>query len=225
MRNLCLIGLAMIVLLAAASGSYADVIHEDVAYWYMDNDGIGTRTEFNPNWLWLEQNTNKLLVKVQQTVYDKAQSSTILYRNGNGVVDGFLYAYSVTNLNVGDPTDLADMGITNFAVDWSVAPTLVTTSKQTLPSWVVDSPTQPSWKWTSTVDPGILPGETVGGLWAVSNTGFDGYVTAYANHGGSLNPSRLGGLTTGPIVPDAPTFISLAGGLMGLGLVRRFRRK
>ena len=223
MRSLYLIGLAVVVLLTMASASYASVIHEDIAYWYQDGSSI--LTLFNPSTDWLNQNTGRLLVKVQQTVYDEAQSRTILYRNGNGLVNGFLYAYSVTNLNVGDAMDLADMGITKFAIDWAVAPTFVTTSKQTLPGWVVDSPAQPSWKWTSTVDPGILPGDTVGGLWAVSNIGVDGVTNAHATHVGPLDPHYLTGKTTGPqLVPDAPSFASLAAGLIGFGAWRRRRK-
>lgn len=223
MRNLYLIGLAVIVLSTAASVSYASVLHEDVAYWYKDGNSI--LTQFNPSTDWLNQNTSRLLVMVQQTVYDVAQSKTILYRNGNGMIDGYLHSYSVTNLNVGDAMDLADMGLTTFAIDWQVAPTLVTTSRQTVPGWAVDSPTRPSWKWTSAVDPGILAGDTVGGFYAVSSVDNDGIVTAHTTHVGPLDPHNLTGQTTGPqLAPDAPSFLSLAAGLLGLGVWKRRRK-
>lgn len=225
MRSLYLTGLVIVVLLTAVSVSYAGVLHEDVAYWY--TNGSQTLTEFNPNTDWLNLNVDRLLVKVQQTVYDQASTKTILFRNGNGQVNGYLYAYSVTNLNVGDASDLEDIGITKFAVGWTTAPILVTTAKQIVPGWVVDTAPQPSWKWTNAVDPGILAGDTVGGFWAVSNTGEDGYIDAHATHVGPLGPHDITGRTTGPkdpIVPDAPTFLSLAAGLIGMGLTK-LRRK
>lgn len=225
MRSLYLTGLAAIVLLVATSVSFAGVIHEDFAYWYTDSGQ--TQTIFNPSTDWLNQNVGKLLIKVQQTVYDEASTTALLQENGDGTRSGFLYAYSVTNLYVGTPGDTSDKGITRFNVNWTPAPLYVTTDKQqTLPNWVVDtSVTQPAWKWTSAISPGIKPGRTVGGFWAVSNVGVDGVVNAGALHVGPNGEETFNGKTTGPMVPDAPTFLSLATGLMGLGLTRRLRRK
>lgn len=227
MTKLYLIGLAVVVLLAMACASYASLLHEDVAYWYRDGDQI--LTQFDPTAQWLESwiPTGHVLLKVQQTVYDDVSTLSILKRNGNGTNHpGYLYAYSITNLNLGNPDDLADMGITNFAVNWDTAPTFVTVSRATLPGWAADTSvaTGPAWKWTGAVDPGVMPGETVGGFWAVSNVSVDGQVNAGAVHVGGLGAETLNGRTSGPI-PDAPTWLALVSGLAGLGLTRRLRRK
>ena len=208
MKNLYLTGLTVAALLMAVSVSHAAVLSEDVTYWYVNDIRV---------------------VKVQQTVYDQAETLAILQGNGNtNAPAGFLYAYSVSNLNVGNPANAADLGITEFAVNWATAPTYVTTSSQTLPQWQWDtaSGAQPAWKWTGAPIRGITPGETVGGFWAVSNIGVDGTVNASVGH--TIDPfshETLTGKTTGPFVPDPPTFMTLAAGLLGMGLTRRFRRK
>lgn len=226
MRNLHVTALAIVALLILASISNAAILSEDVAYWYVNGSNLDTK--FNPTSDWLDQMTaaGALRVKVQQTVFDAVQTQSMLQRNGDGVHTGYLYAYTVSSLNVGNADDPADWGITRFSADWAPAPLYVTTSRQTLPDWVVDtSTTKPAWKWTSATNPGIMPGESVGGFWAVSNISVDGRVSANVVHIGPFGPGTLTGETTGPVIPDAPTFVSLAAGLMGLGLTRRLRRK
>lgn len=227
MRNIFLTSLAVAALFMTASVSHAAILSEDIAYWYIN--GTNLDTSFNPSAEWLSQMKDTLVVKVQQTVYDQAQTLSLLNRNhsGDGTSHpGFLYAYTVSNLNLGDSNDMADMGITNFAAAWTPTPLFVTTSAQTPILWQVDtsSSTKPAWKWTSATIPGILPGESVGGFWAVSNISVDGHINANAVHVGPLGRETLTGKTTGPL-PDAPSILSLATGLLGLGLTRKRRGK
>lgn len=221
MRYIWLGTLTAFILILAASVSFAGVIHEDVAYWWLDNQNL--KTIFDPSTAWLNEHLDSIQIKVQQTVYDLSYSRTLLARNGDANVTGFLYAYSVTNLNCGDASDLTDMGLTSFKANWSIAPTYVTVSKQTPAGWAVDAlASVPTWKWTSSVDPGILPGETVGGFWAVSNVNNDGVISATTVHVGGLG-TDLDGETTGP-VPDASSLSVLLTGLAGLGMLK-IRRK
>jgi len=224
MRNLCLTCLAIAAIAMTISPARALTLHEDVAYWYTDGEQI--LTIFDPSTDWLAENipTGRVLVKVQQTVYDPISTLSILKRNGDGENHpGFLYAYSVTNLNVGDPDDLSDMGITEFVVSWDPAPAYVTVARHAPLGWLVDTPApQPAWKWTSATAPGILPGHTVGGFWAVGHTGFDREVDAQVLHIGGIQSHTVTGKTTGPI-PETPTILALATGLAGLGVLRRSR--
>jgi hypothetical protein len=227
-RNLYLTGLAVVALLAAtACASNAGILSEDAAYWYINGSQLDT--VFNPTTDWLSQMTaaGPLRVRVQQTVYDAAQTLSMLQRNDDGDTNpGYLYAYTASNLNVGNSADPADWGITNFNANWTPTPLYVTTSRQTPTDWAVDtSTTKPAWQWTSAAEPGIMPGESVGGFWAVSNISVDGRLNANVVHVGPLGRETLTGKTAGPLVPDPPTFLSLAAGLMGLGLTRRLRRK
>ncbi len=225
MRNACLMCLLAAALVVASVPARAVTLHEDVAYWY--EDGGQVLTIFNPSTDWLDEYipTGRVLVKVQQTVYDPVSAFSILKRNGDGTdYAGCLFSYTVTNLNVGDPNDATDMGITNFVVDWDITPEYVTIARHAPIGWVVDvqSPSQPAWKWTGAA-PGLLPGNTVGGFWAVANVGTDCCVDASAVHTCGVNAGTIVGQTTGP-TPEAPTALALAAGIIGLGVVRRTRR-
>lgn len=231
MKNIRLFVAALTLILLATSASYAGTISEDVYYWFRTVDG-GSDSQRNPTDEWLKLNVSNLLVKVQQTVYDQESTLAILNRNnaGEGTQNsGFLYAYALTNLNVGDPADFADMGITSFHVDWATPYYATVSSRQTPVGWVVDTTSNaassgPTWKWTP-VDPGLLPGETVGGFWAVSNVGVDGECNAGIIHGGPFGPSGWSGKTTGPMAPEPGAFVSLFAGLAGLGLTVRLRKR
>jgi hypothetical protein len=226
MRNACLTCLMVAALAAAFVPARAMTLHEDVSYWYEDGDQI--LTTFNPSTDWLAENipTGRVLVRVLQTVYDPVSTFSILKRNGDGQDHpGYLYSYTVTNLDVGDPDDLTDMGITEFVVSWDIAPAYVTIARHAPLGWAVDneSSEEPAWKWTGTGE-GILPGDTVGGFWAVASTGADRVVDASTVHTGGANPRTVTGKTTGP-TPEAPTVLSLAAGIVGLGVLRRTRRR
>lgn len=226
MRNVCLMYLMVAALLVAFVPAHAVTLHEDVSYWYEDGDDILTIRNPAPDWLAGNMPTGRVLVRVQQTVYDPVSTFSILKRNGDGESHpGYLYSYSVTNLNVGDPDDLTDMGITKFAVNWGITPAYVTIARHASLGWAVDddSPAKPAWKWTGTGE-GILPGNTVGGFWAVANVGTDRWVNASVIHAVGIDLRTLPGETSGP-TPEAPTFLSLAAGIVGLGVVRRTRRR
>lgn len=215
-----------IVIVLSTSVLQASILSEEEAYWYIGTTGI--ETKFNPDGDWLSAMAaaGTLRVRVQQTVYDQAQSAAMLLRNGDGNRTGYLYVYSISNLRVGDPLDAEDWGITQFSANWAVAPDYITTSRQTLPDWKVDtSGNPPAWKWISTEWPGLLPGETVGGLWALSSIARTTDANAEAVYAGSGDPETLTGIVRGPYVPNAPTVLSLVTGIMGLGLTRRLRRK
>lgn len=225
MKNACLIHLVGAALLIASIPACAGLLHEDVAYWYCDADRL--LTVFNPSADWLAENipTGRVLVKVQQTVYDPVSALSILARNGDGTDHvGCLYSYTVTNLNVGDLDDPADMGITDFAVSWAVPPDYITVGRHAPVGWVVDaeSASQPAWKWTGPM-PGLLPGSTVGGFWAVTSIATERVADATVVHAAERNPEILCGKTTGP-VPEAPAVLALATGIVGVSVVTRMRR-
>lgn len=226
MRITRLIVTAVIIILLAKSAMHAGTISEDVTYWFKTANG--TSTIMNPSSDWLKLNTASLLVKVQQTVYDQIQSQAML--NGNSPNEGanhpgYLYAYSVTNLNVGDWTSLTDRGITNFHVDWGTSYYATVYHAQTPNGWVVDTSVTggPSWKWTP-VDRGLMPGGTVGGFWAVSNVGVDGECTASIIQAGPNGQIGWNGKTTGPC-PEPGAIVSLLAGFGGLGVMVRLRRR
>ncbi len=225
MKHISLLIAALALVLLTGVASFAGVISEDVTYWFKVGDSVDTM--MNPSTEWLQQNTANLLVKIQQTVYDQATTMAMLNRNNpdEGTNHpGFLYAYSVTNLNVGDLTDLADRGITSFRVEWPT-PYYATVSRQTPFGWEVDTSVSsgPSWKWTP-VDPGLLPGDTVGGFWAVSNVGEDGVCNSAVVHLAGLGARDIYGRTTGPC-PEPGAYMSLLAGMGGFGLMVRMRRK
>jgi len=226
MRNACRIFVIVVVLVIAFAPVHAVTLHEDVAYWYTEGDQI--LTIFNPSTDWLAENipTGRVLVKVQQTVYDPVSTLSILKRNGDGTNHpGYLFSYTVTNLNVGNPDDLSDIGITKFAVDWDMDPLYATVARHAPLGWVVDTEAGPSpaWKWTG-AGPGLLPGNSVGGFWAVADTGVERVTIANGLHVVGPQQFVISGDTTGP-APEAPTVLSLATGVVGLSVVRRFRRR
>lgn len=222
MRVLRQIAVVVALVLLVASASCAGLIHEDVTYWY--NGAKGPDSIQNPNTAWLEANMSALVIKIQQSVYDQASSAAMLAANGDPAQSGYLFAYSVTNLSLGDP---AGPGITRVQVDWASQYLVYATVShgQTLSGWEVDTGagSAPAWKWTST-GPGITPGQTVGGFWAISNVGVDGECNSRVLLGGLGEPQGFAGKTTGPC-PEPATFVSLFAGITGLGLMRRLRRK
>ena len=212
----------------ALTGAYAGVLSEDVAYWYLE---LGApSTVFNPGTEWLDEwiPTGDVLLKVQQTVYDEEYCNGLLDRNwpGEGDVDyeGYLYAYSVTNINWGDPA--TSNGVVRFMVDWMVTPQLVTTSRvQTPDGWAVDgSIDDPTWIWTDANEPGLLPGQTVGGFWAVGPVGPDTIVDGWAELENPPSPEMIWGKTTGPVA-EPMSLAVLLGGTAALGLRRIRLRK
>lgn len=209
--------------MAAQDAAHAAIIGEDIAYWYQLADTSPVQTVFNPSLQWLTDNRDFLLIKIQQTVYDPVQCAEILTRDGQNVVNGYLYAYSVSNLNWNE-------GITSFSVNWAVQPLLVTKSSRTTPSfWSVNGGvTYPEWVSTPSNIPGIAPGETVGGFWAVSDIGND-QVGVGAVVGSITTPlgtsSYMLGETSGPMVPDPASILTLAMGMAGFGLTRVLRRR
>lgn len=227
MNKLHRIGLMAAVFVVFTSALHAGIISVETAYWYLGEQGLATKINPDSDWLVQMAAEGTLRVRVHQTVYDPAESSAMLLRNGDGQRTGYLYVYAVSNLNTGDSTDLSDWGITNFSANWSVAPIYVTTSRQTMPDWIVDqSANAPAWKWQNTQFPGILPGETVGGLWALTNVATTAETDASATHRVVSDEETLTGTVRGPyIVPDAPSVLALASGFIGLGLTRRFRRR
>lgn len=209
-------------LMAFGAVAQAAVISEDVSYWYWLQDQ-SIATVFNPDSVWLQANLGYLIIKVQQTVYDLEQSAQILERDGQTPpAAGYLYAYSVTNLNWDD-------GLTGFKVDWGVESLFTTVSKRVTPSgWNVNLlSSTPDWYYSPTSDYGIAPGETVGGFWALASTGEDRVVSASAasiTAGGIEVPYWIAGQTTGP-VPDPAPITTMLMGLSGLGLTRLLRRR
>lgn len=237
MKQIGIILAVVAMLVASASRSHALIISEDVTYWFKTANESGS--VINPTSEWLKQNSAHLLIKVQQTVFDQEETMARLNRNdpsnpNEGTNNpGFLYAYSVTNLSVGNLFDLADKGITSFHVDWAMPSKHVTVSKNlALLEWSIDDTSPeavagPTWKWTP-VDPGarptLLPGDTLGGFWAVSNVGEDGICQASVLHIAALGSARIAGTTTGPC-PEPGAYVSLLAGMGGFGLMARMRKK
>mgnify|MGYP005840908873 CR=1 FL=1 len=227
-RKLITAGLVGALLLGAMTACSAAVISEDVSYWYRADDG-SLLTEFNPAAEWLSTNLPRLLIKVQQTVYDVASCNAILERAGQKDKEyiGYLYSYTVTNLDWGDLADPTERGLTKFTVNWgSVAPQKVTVSAQTPAKWIVDtSVTDPAWVWNDPVLAGLLTGESVGGLLAVGPVAPDGVVTAVADRSGPDSIAlQLVGQTTGPVT-DPASIVTLMSGIVGLAATRLRRRK
>lgn len=223
MRKFFLVGFTIVILLLSASISEASLLQQCTAYWYRNGDQIVT--QFNPSTEWLNDMipTGQILMSVQQAVYDPVSTFSILKRNGDGTSHtGFLYAYSITNFSMGDSDIENDMGLTEFKVDWTPAPVYVTVARSSLPDWVVDTTVsdRPAWKWMGNLTPGVRPGETVGGFWAVSNVSVSGELQATTLCG----LDAFAGRTVGP-VPEPASFATLVMGIVGLGLKKRLRGK
>ncbi len=218
-----LAAVAVCTLLLMCTAVNAAIVSEDIAYWYWINPGSEVGYIFNPTQQQLESILPDLVLKVQQTVYDPVQSAQILARDGHPVQDGgYLYAYSVTNLNWTE-------GLTGFRVNWQVQPLYVATSNRVTPSWwsVNNNASYPEWLCSPTDVAGIAPGESVGGFWAVAATGADGECDASAASitiGDGPQLWLTGGKTTGPLLPDPAPIVTLAAGLAGMGLTRLRRR-
>lgn len=229
MKSLFLVGFMMTILLLGASVSQAGLLHQNIAYWYRQDGEL--RTEFNPTKEWLDNiiPTGQAIMSVQQIIYDEVSTSSILRRNGNGTSHmGFLYAYSITNLNAGEIDGVDDTGIKTFAANWACSPVFVTVSRQNVANWVVDTtvPSTPAWKWIGSGDSGISPGETVGGFWAISNVSTTCESGASAVCVSKTGQEILVGRTLGPVsAPDPASFATLATGLVGLAFMRRLRVK
>lgn len=226
MRNTRRFITAIILVLFAASASHALVLSEDNTYWYR-NDSGGISTILNPDSKWLNDMvpTDRILVKVEQTVYDMQESAEMLEGNGDGVHPGFLYVYGVTNIGMGVRNDPADRGITEFSVHWGSNPLYMSTDQaQVKSAWVVDDTASvPTWKWTDDLGQGIVKGSGVVGFWAVSNVGVDGVIRASIVQAGPGGPTSWYGTTTGPFVPEPGAYVSLLTGIGGLGLMVRMR--
>jgi len=215
------------VLVGMASIASAGVLNEDVSYWWNNNGTV--QTSVDPDSAWLNQQTiaGTLLVKVQETVYDQASTQVLLARNDPAASfpGGYLYAYSLTNLGVGDASNPVDNGITQFSVNWQVAPEFVTISRQTLQGWTVTS--TPAWTWVDENPTGLLPGDTAGGLWAISKISVDGVATASVFYDAS-GGQTISGQTTGPVpglqsTPEPSGLLALVSGFVGLltGVLRK----
>ncbi len=203
-----IIFLLVAMLIWASLPTFANVISEDVTYWYKTDPNNMLQWIVNPTTEQLEPLLPYLLIKVQQTVYDQTQSAEILgAQNIQCPRGGYLYAYSVTNLNYAP-------GINRFAVSWGVAPLLVTTSRATPGYWLVDNNSLvPEWYSIPCNIPGIYKGETVGGFWAVANTGVDERVLAIVGSACiSGNVECLYGETSGPTVPEPTSILALIAG-------------
>lgn len=234
-RKTALAFFAAALLLSAVAGAQAGAISEDVAYWFwQENQTVGTI--FNPDSAWLSANLSRVILKVQQTVYDIESTALILAANGDEPpAGGYLYAYSVTN--IGWFESFASGGLTAFAVDWGFQPLMVTVDRKQQPTgaWTPSymflnySPPDVSGPgWTANIaggGSGILPGSTVGGFWAVAPTGQDRVVMAAGATGDFLTQEgwRLVGHTTGP-VPEPVGLLTLSMGAAALALRKKLAR-
>ncbi|MEN6372438.1 MAG: hypothetical protein ABFD64_10550 [Armatimonadota bacterium] len=232
MRPIKYLLLSVLVLAAVASAAFSQVtdsgiLSEDVSFWL--NDGA---VWFNPSSSVLNANTDKLVLKVQQTVYNNELTRQITGLN----TTGYLYSYLITNL---DYKPVENEGLKMFGVGWDVAPLDVMVSRQNIKAikdtsgayissgWVaaVDG-TNPVIYWQNAADsndPGLMPAESVN-MWAISATGNDCVVSAVA--AGTPSPDSqyqyLRGQTTGPETPEPGALLALSSALVGtVGLVLR----
>jgi hypothetical protein len=211
--------LVAVALLASVAAAGAGVISEDVTYWLDDGTSV-----WDPPGSALEQLAGRLVLKVQQTVYDNTWTRQI-----TGIeTDGFLYSYSVTNLAY-VPSELH--GLNMFEVAWPSKPLYVAISPQNHAAlrdpnsglwiktgWVPSiSGTSPRYHWQQAdtggpaVIPGLLPGSTAT-FWAVSAISADTHVIASAS--GVPDPPQgypfLTGETSGPMIPEPTPALALA---------------
>ena len=220
--------LAAALLVGALACANAGAISEDVAYWYwLEDQSIGTI--FNPDSGWLSANLSRVVLKVQQTVYDIESTALILTANGDQPpAEGFLYAYSVTNIGWFD--SFAGGGLTAFAmlvtVDHKQQPAGAWTPGHVFLNYSPPDVNGPGWLANvAGGGSGILPGSTVGGFWAVAPTGEDRVVGAAGATGDYLTQEawQLIGQTTGP-VPEPVGLLTLAMGAGALAIRRKIAR-
>lgn len=201
------------VFVVLATGTWANILHEDNIYWLNTVDANGRQNILiNPTTADLQREAPNLLFKIEETVYDIQQSMALQARAGvTNPVAAFLYTYTVANLGS------ANGDISMFQADWNAGLAL---------NWYVVRPNNAVWQakvpapsWGSIVAGvnDVMPGSSVGGLWALSLNSDDSLVTASLTVDGRV----VKGWTTGP-VPEPTTVASIiVGAAMLLGLRRR----
>lgn len=220
-----LVALVFAVVPAQAAG----VLSDHICYWVRMGDG-SVETVINPDtadWTWLRQNWSSVLLRVQQTVYDSESTSVLLAKSDyTAPEDSCLFSYSVSNIGWFDSID--NGGMKSFAVEWDFMPVMVLTSAwQTPAGWTASSSeTGPVWTWTPPVGeqdaPGLLPGSSVGGFWALASTGETCVVDCCASTSEGNGEIVILGKTIAP-VPEPAGVFALAVGLVGLIMRRRIK--
>lgn len=229
MKRITPILIVVVMILAAVPVQAAGVLSENICYWCRMGDG-SIDTVINPDsakWTWLQQNWSNVLLKVQQTVYDPETTVTLLGTSGYTAPQGsYLFSYSVSNISWLDSIDTG--GLKSLVVDWGFAPVMVMESKwQTPVYWTAgSSEIGPVWTWVPPAEepsaPGLLPGSTVGGLWALANTGQTCVADCSARTGEETGGITVFGKTIAP-VPEPAGMLALVVGCVGLVVRRRGR--
>lgn len=230
MKRFTPILIAVVIVLAAMPVQAAGVLSDYICYWVRTGDG-SIDTIVNPDtadWTWLRQNWSSVILRVQQTVYDPESTATLLATSDLTAPEGsFLFSYSVSSIGWFD--SISTGGLKSFAVDWGFMPVMTAKSKWHTPAnWTASSSESgPVWTWVPPVEdpdaPGLLPGSSVGGFWALANTGdtcvTDCSVTSGEEPGGEL---VLFGKSIAP-VPEPAGVLALVVGFVGLVFKKRGR--
>ncbi|MEI6511696.1 MAG: PEP-CTERM sorting domain-containing protein [bacterium] len=226
--------------------AYARVIHEDNIYWmlcegkddisFVATNGDGEVDQFvfemlmNPTQAQLEENAGRLVIKIEETVYDKSESLAMLNREGiQNAPSGFLYTYTVANLNLhyldNNSTEVP-LDINSFHAYWGVPSLGTYVVRPNVPPQIGWNPTNPSPPaWEAVGFNYMVPrGSSVGGLWAVSNS--DNDVVIPADIDVIINGKKVlvHGWTTGPVPEPSSISALLIGGTFIAGILRRKRR-